>query len=79
MVAKHFTDTGVSVTGDNYRGNVGDVLFNFDEEKFEVKKGDQMAQVICEWIFFFNVETEKVQVLDDTERGSRGFGSTREN
>lgn len=27
------------------------VLFNFGKEKFEVKKGDQITQLICEWIF----------------------------
>uniref|UniRef100_A0A2K6FSS7 dUTP diphosphatase n=1 Tax=Propithecus coquereli TaxID=379532 RepID=A0A2K6FSS7_PROCO len=62
---------------EDYRGNVGVVLFNFGKEKFEVKKGDWIAQLICEWIFY--PEIEEVQVLDDTERGSGGFGSTGKN
>ncbi|ELW65803.1 Deoxyuridine 5'-triphosphate nucleotidohydrolase, mitochondrial [Tupaia chinensis] len=39
LAAKHFID----VTDEDYRGNVGVVLFNFGKEKFEVKKGDQIA------------------------------------
>jgi dUTP pyrophosphatase len=52
-------------------------VFNFGKENFEVKKGDWIAQLICEQIFY--PEIEEVQVLDDTERGSGGFGSTGKN
>ncbi|XP_073921991.1 deoxyuridine 5'-triphosphate nucleotidohydrolase, mitochondrial isoform X2 [Castor canadensis] len=65
------------VIDEDYRGNVGVILFNFGKEKFEVKKGDRIAQLICERIFY--PEIEEVQVLDDTERGSGGFGSTGKN
>uniref|UniRef100_A0A7N9D985 Deoxyuridine 5'-triphosphate nucleotidohydrolase n=1 Tax=Macaca fascicularis TaxID=9541 RepID=A0A7N9D985_MACFA len=65
------------VINEDYRGNVGVVLFNFGKEKFEVKKGDRIAQLICERIFY--PEIEEVQALDDTERGSGGFGSTGKN
>ncbi|XP_074249755.1 deoxyuridine 5'-triphosphate nucleotidohydrolase, mitochondrial isoform X2 [Saimiri boliviensis] len=65
------------VIDEDYRGNVGVVLFNFGKEKFEVKKGDRIAQLICERIFY--PEIEEVQALDDTERGSGGFGSTGKN
>uniref|UniRef100_A0A8C9IVA4 Deoxyuridine 5'-triphosphate nucleotidohydrolase n=1 Tax=Piliocolobus tephrosceles TaxID=591936 RepID=A0A8C9IVA4_9PRIM len=40
LAAKHFIDVGAGVIDEDYRGNVGVVLFNFDKEKFEVKKGD---------------------------------------
>uniref|UniRef100_A0A8C0D690 Deoxyuridine 5'-triphosphate nucleotidohydrolase n=1 Tax=Balaenoptera musculus TaxID=9771 RepID=A0A8C0D690_BALMU len=77
LAAKHFIDVGAGVIDEDYRGNVGVVLFNFGKEKFEVKKGDRIAQLICEQIFY--PEIEEVQVLDDTERGSGGFGSTGNN
>ncbi|XP_043776647.1 deoxyuridine 5'-triphosphate nucleotidohydrolase, mitochondrial isoform X2 [Cervus elaphus] len=77
LAAKHFIDVGAGVIDEDYRGNVGVVLFNFGKEKFEVKKGDRIAQLICERIFY--PEIEEVQVLDDTERGSGGFGSTGSN
>ncbi|KAM8780678.1 deoxyuridine 5'-triphosphate nucleotidohydrolase, mitochondrial isoform 2-T2 [Rhynchonycteris naso] len=77
LAAKHFIDVGAGVIDEDYRGNIGVVLFNFGKEKFEVKKGDRIAQLICERIFY--PEIEEVQVLDDTERGSGGFGSTGKN
>ncbi|XP_044836871.1 deoxyuridine 5'-triphosphate nucleotidohydrolase, mitochondrial isoform X1 [Mauremys mutica] len=77
LAAKHFIDVGAGVIDEDYRGNVGVVLFNFGKEDFEVKKGDRIAQLICERIFY--PELEEVQVLDDTERGTGGFGSTGQN
>ncbi|XP_038606668.1 deoxyuridine 5'-triphosphate nucleotidohydrolase, mitochondrial [Tachyglossus aculeatus] len=77
LAAKHFIDVGAGVIDEDYRGNVGVILFNFGKEKFEVKKGDRIAQLICERVFY--PELEEVQGLDDTERGSGGFGSTGQN
>ncbi|XP_027781647.2 deoxyuridine 5'-triphosphate nucleotidohydrolase, mitochondrial isoform X2 [Marmota flaviventris] len=77
LAAKYFIDVGAGVIDEDYRGNIGVVLFNFGKEKFEVKKGDRIAQLICERIFYPDIE--EVQVLNDTERGSGGFGSTGKN
>lgn len=51
------------------------MLFNFGKQKFEVKKGDQTAQLICEQSF--DPDLEEVQTLD--ERGPGGFDSTGKN
>ncbi|MGH0119002.1 UNVERIFIED_CONTAM: hypothetical protein FKN15_003551 [Acipenser sinensis] len=40
------------VVDEDYRGNVGVVLFNFSKDSFEVKKGDRVAQLICEKICY---------------------------
>ncbi|XP_010285269.1 PREDICTED: deoxyuridine 5'-triphosphate nucleotidohydrolase, mitochondrial [Phaethon lepturus] len=77
LAAKHFIDVGAGVIDEDYRGNVGVVLFNFGKETFEVKKGDRIAQLICERICY--PELEEVEALDDTERGEGGFGSTGKN
>uniref|UniRef100_A0A8C9QLB8 Deoxyuridine 5'-triphosphate nucleotidohydrolase n=1 Tax=Spermophilus dauricus TaxID=99837 RepID=A0A8C9QLB8_SPEDA len=77
LAAKYFIDVGAGVIDEDYRGNIGVVLFNFGKEKFEVKKGDRIAQLICGRIFYPDIE--EVQVLNDTERGSGGFGSTGKN
>ncbi|XP_032051055.1 deoxyuridine 5'-triphosphate nucleotidohydrolase, mitochondrial isoform X1 [Aythya fuligula] len=77
LAAKHFIDVGAGVIDEDYRGNVAVILFNFGKETFEVKKGDRIAQLICERIFY--PELEEVQALDDTERGEGGFGSTGKN
>ncbi|XP_077119838.1 deoxyuridine 5'-triphosphate nucleotidohydrolase, mitochondrial isoform X1 [Ranitomeya variabilis] len=77
LAAKHFIDVGAGVIDEDYRGNVGVVLFNFGKEPFAVKKGDRVAQLICERIVY--PDLEELKVLDDTERGAGGFGSTGQN
>ncbi|XP_072237019.1 deoxyuridine 5'-triphosphate nucleotidohydrolase, mitochondrial isoform X2 [Leuresthes tenuis] len=77
LAAKHFIDVGAGVVDEDYRGNVGVVLFNFSKDTFEVKKGDRVAQLVCERIFYPELVEE--ETLDDTERGAGGFGSTGRN
>ncbi|WZD64969.1 dUTPase [Pseudocowpox virus] len=74
LAAKHFIDVGAGVIDEDYRGNVGVVLFNFGNNDFEVKKGDRIAQLICERVSY--PEVKEVDSLDDTDRGDSGFGST---
>ncbi|UMM11949.1 hypothetical protein L5515_000970 [Caenorhabditis briggsae] len=74
LAAKHFIDVGAGVIDSDYRGEVKVLLFNFNEADFEVKKGDRIAQIICEQIAF--CDYQKVDTLEDTERGAGRFGST---
>lgn len=71
---KHFIDVGAGVIDEDYRGPVNVILFNFGEQDFEVKRGDRVAQLICEKIE--QTDIEEVADLDSTERGASGFGST---
>jgi deoxyuridine 5'-triphosphate nucleotidohydrolase len=71
---KNFVDVGAGVIDADYRGNVGVVLYNHSTDDFSIKKGDRIAQLILE-----RIETpavEEVDDLDDTARGTGGFGST---
>ncbi|XP_010889601.2 deoxyuridine 5'-triphosphate nucleotidohydrolase, mitochondrial isoform X2 [Esox lucius] len=77
LAAKHFIDVGAGVVDEDYRGNVGVVLFNFSKESFEVKKGDRVAQLVCERICY--PDLQELETLDETERGTGGFGSTGRN
>ncbi|XP_028647459.2 deoxyuridine 5'-triphosphate nucleotidohydrolase, mitochondrial [Erpetoichthys calabaricus] len=77
LAAKHFIDVGAGVIDEDYRGNVGVVLFNFSKDDFEVKKGDRIAQLICERICY--PDLEQLETLDQTDRGDGGFGSTGTN
>ncbi|KAJ8393117.1 hypothetical protein AAFF_G00068000 [Aldrovandia affinis] len=77
LAAKHFIDVGAGVVDEDYRGNVGVVLFNFSKETFEVKRGDRVAQLICERISYPDLEQH--DTLDETTRGAGGFGSTGRN
>lgn len=74
LAAKNFIDVGAGVIDEDYRGNVGVVLFNHAAVPFEIKKGDRIAQLICEQIFYPTIE--EVETLSITERGAGGFGST---
>ncbi|XP_066132581.1 deoxyuridine 5'-triphosphate nucleotidohydrolase, mitochondrial isoform X2 [Saccopteryx bilineata] len=68
LAAKHFIDVGAGVIDEDYRGNIGVVLFNFGKEEFEVKKGDRIAQLICERIFYPEIEEVQMQSPDSNAR-----------
>jgi dUTP pyrophosphatase len=58
----------------DYRGEIGVILVNLSNQPFTVQDGDRIAQlVIAEHAV---VEWNEVTVLEDTTRGSGGFGST---
>lgn len=77
LALKNSIDVGAGVIDEDYRGNVGVILFNFSEIDFEVKKGDRIAQLICERIAHPNLV--EVDTLTETARGEGGFGSTGTN
>ena len=59
---------------EGYRGEVGVILANFGTEPFQVEKGAKIAQIVvapCTRAEI--VETDEV---DETIRGTGGFGST---
>jgi hypothetical protein len=49
-------------------------LFNHADTAFEIKKGDRIAQLILEKIV--TPPVLEVESLEETERGSGGYGST---
>ena len=49
---KIFINVGAGVIDEDYRGNVGVVLFNHAKADFNVAKGYRIAQLICERIFY---------------------------
>ena len=55
----------------------GVVMFNHAETAFTVKKGDRIAQLVCERIHY--PEVEVLETLNETDRGEAGFGSTGTN
>ena len=74
LALKHGIDVGAGVIDEDYRGNVGVILFNHSDVDFLVAAGDRVAQLILE-----KIETPEVEVVEDlseTVRGGGGFGST---
>lgn len=58
----------------DYRGEVKVILVNLSNEPFTVNPGERIAQMVV--ARYEKVEWDEVEVLDDTERGEGGFGST---
>ena len=59
---------------EDYRGEIKVILINLGEKKFKIEKGLRIAQmVLCPVI---KAELEEVDELNETKRGSGGFGST---
>jgi len=57
-----------------YRGEVGVILANFGDVPFVVKKGDKIAQMVIAPVT--QPEIVETDVVDETDRGAGGFGST---
>ena len=58
----------------DYRGEIGVILVNLSSEEFVIEDGERIAQMViakheqANWI--------EVEILEETERGVGGFGST---
>ena len=74
LAVKHGIDVLAGVVDEDYRGEVKVALINHGTEPFVVNKGDRIAQLIIESISRPVIEV--VASLEDTTRGSGGFGST---
>ena len=74
LALAHHIDIGGGVIDQDYRGNIGVILYNHSDKPFIVTRGDRIAQLICEKISYPAVE--EVKTLDNIERGAEGFGST---
>jgi dUTP pyrophosphatase len=58
----------------DYRGEVCVILVNLSSEEFVVEDGERIAQMVI--ARHEQADWQEVDVLDDTERGSGGFGHT---
>ncbi|KAF9468888.1 dUTPase-like protein [Collybia nuda] len=74
LASKFMIDTGAGVIDADYRGVVFVLLFNLSDKDFQVEEGDRIAQLIIERIY--TPEVLEVADLDETLRGTGGFGST---
>ena len=58
----------------DYRGEIKVILFNHGKNIFKVENGLRIAQmVLCPVI---EAKLSEVEIIDETERGEGGFGST---
>ena len=75
LALKKFIDVGAGVVDADYRGELGIILFNFNDTDFQINMGDKVDQLIFEKIK--TPVLKEVDNLGDTDRGNKGFGSTR--
>ena len=76
LAAKHqisILNTPGTIDAD-YRGELKVILINLGNNTFKIEKGLRIAQmVLCPII---KATLKEVEILDETKRGSGGFGST---
>jgi dUTP pyrophosphatase len=59
---------------EGYRGEIGVILANFGSEPFKVEKGAKIAQMVIAPCT--RAEIVEIDEVDDTVRGTGGFGSS---
>ncbi len=79
LAAKH----GVTVLNSpgtidsDYRGEIKVTLINHGINAFRIERGDRIAQMVIGKVYFPHLDF--VGILDETERGEGGLGSTGDN
>ena len=58
----------------DYRGDIGVILINLSTDPFTIEDGDRIAQMVL--AKYERAQWELTDTLEDSERGSGGFGST---
>ena len=58
----------------DYRGEIGVILVNLSNEDFIINDGERIAQLVI--AKHERISWQEVKILDETQRGSGGFGST---
>lgn len=74
LAFKSCIDVLAGVVDSDYTGHVQVMLFNHNDCDFKINIGDRIAQLIIERIS--TPDIEEVNDLNETVRGSDGFGST---
>ncbi|WP_290427116.1 dUTP diphosphatase [Coprobacter tertius] len=58
----------------DYRGEIGIILMNLSDEDFVINDGERICQMVVKE--YVKVEWEQVPTLEQSERGTGGFGHT---
>ena len=74
LALKNGIDVMAGVIDPDYTGEIKVLLYNTSDIKFEVQKGDRIAQIIFEQFKYPNFN--EVREITETSRSGGGFGST---
>lgn len=73
-LAKKGVKTAGGVIDAGYRGEIHIVLWNISQAAVQLKKGERIAQLLI--LPIWTPAVAEVDSLDETQRGTKGFGST---
>ncbi len=73
-MAKKGLKTAGGVIDAGYRGEIQVVLWNISREEMRISRGERIAQLLI--LPIATPAVVEVKALDETKRGSGGFGST---
>ncbi|QAT61661.1 dUTP diphosphatase [Acidilutibacter cellobiosedens] len=65
---------GIGTVDSDYRGEIKVLLINLGKENYTIKRGDRIAQLVL--IKYEKILFEEVEEIDETYRGTGGFGHT---
>ena len=65
---------GVGVVDSDYRGELKVPVVNLSQTDYSIEPGERIAQLVLHPVIPY--ELEEVSTLDETQRGSGGFGSS---
>ena len=71
---KHSLQPHLGVIDNEYRGDLGVKLYNFNDVDYKVKKGDRLAQLVVYRLF--KPIMKWADDVEETSRGDKGFGSS---
>lgn len=71
---KHDVVSCGGVIDESYTGSIAVKLYNFSQTEYVVHAGDKIAQLVI--MPYLTPELVPVDKLDETDRGTGGFGST---
>jgi dUTP pyrophosphatase len=75
LAFKNGIDVLAGVIDPGYRGEIGVVLYNTDQNNmFKISCGDRIAQIIFET--YYSVTFQETHSLEETSRSDCGFGSS---
>lgn len=61
----------------DYRGEIGVILVNLSNEDFTIQDGERVAQLVI--AKHEQIKWEETEILQESQRGAGGFGSTGSN
>lgn len=74
LAAKNGLHCLAGVIDAGYRGEIGVVLLNTGSDEFKIEKNMRIAQILIQPVV--QAKISEVNELDETHRGSTGFGSS---